>query len=338
MTRSKVFSKVFKLQRCLITNHNVSVASAMDNESVRVFTILESVVYYIDPKSPGSLGFLGGKERIRIPISSTHSSFEAFKRHIIEHAGLKAEAEKRGLGSCIALKLCSLVKTQEGRKAYSINTQAQWDVERPLFVSSAVLQGGYIILYSIARFMKHLETLNNFVKESVGNVMAIFEKPCKPLGTMGTVSSQTLSSVGMILEGLRALQQLLKELKPRYEVDLHTCLTVQVENLHVMGHFREQFPTFLEYARNLANTVYESIKRVVQWDAYYYTHEKSYYPVVSQATPLNTLPRMSHRKPTSKLNDRERDVMFSGHRTMVKLSGNELCARKQLCSKQVRYP
>ena len=52
---------------------------------------------------------------------------------------------------------------------------------------------------------------------------------------MGTVSSQTLSSVGMILEGLRALQQLLKELNPSYEVDLHTCLTVQVENLHAMG-------------------------------------------------------------------------------------------------------
>ena len=43
-------------------------------------------------------------------------------------------------------------------------------------MSSAVLQGGYIILCSIARFIKHLETLNNFVKESVGNVMAIFKK------------------------------------------------------------------------------------------------------------------------------------------------------------------
>ena len=56
---------------------------------------------------------------------------------------------------------------------------------------------------------------------------------------MGTVSSQTLSSVGMILEGLRALQQLLKELNPSYDVDLHTCLTVQVENLHAMGHFKD---------------------------------------------------------------------------------------------------
>ncbi|KAJ7363185.1 hypothetical protein OS493_011465 [Desmophyllum pertusum] len=163
---------------------------------------------------------------------------------------------------------------------------------------------------SLDEAIKHLETLNNFLKESVGNVFAIFEKPCKPSGAMGTVSSQMLSSVGMILEGLRALQQLLKELNPSYEIDLHTCLTVQVENLHAMGHFKDQFPTLLEYARNLANTVYESIERVVQWAAYYYSHEKSYYPVVPQATPLNALPRMSHLKPTRKLNDRERDVML----------------------------
>ena len=157
---------------------------------------------------------------------------------------------------------------------------------------------------SLDEAIKHLETLNNFLKESVGNVMTIFDKPCKPSGAMGTVSSQTLSSVGMILDGLRALQQLLKELNPSYEVDLHTCLTVQVENLHAIGHFKDQFPTLLEYARNLANTVYESIKRVVQWAAYYYTHEKSYYPVVPQATPLNALPRMGHLKATRKLSDR----------------------------------
>ena len=61
---------------------------------MRILTILESVVYYIDPKSSGSRGFLGGKKRLGIPISSVHSSFKAFKRHNIEHAGLKAEAEK----------------------------------------------------------------------------------------------------------------------------------------------------------------------------------------------------------------------------------------------------
>ena len=85
----------------------------------------------------------------------------------------------------------------------------------------------------------------------------------------------------MIPEGLRALEQLLKGLSPNYKIDLYTCLTIQVENLHAMGHYEGQFPTLLQYAQNLTNTVYESIKRVVQWAASYYTHEKSYFPVVS---------------------------------------------------------
>ena len=45
---------------------------------------LEGVIYYVDPKSVGSMGFLGGKERIRIPINSKHSSLEALKRLIIK--------------------------------------------------------------------------------------------------------------------------------------------------------------------------------------------------------------------------------------------------------------
>ena len=81
------------------------------DEDVR---ILESVVCFVDPKSPGSLGFLGGKERIRITLKKEHHSLDTFRRHIVEHASLKAEAEKRGIGSSIELKLCQVVKTTEG--------------------------------------------------------------------------------------------------------------------------------------------------------------------------------------------------------------------------------
>ena len=107
------------------------------------------------------------------------------------------------------------------------------------------------------------------------------------MGAKGTISSQTQSLVSMIQKGLQDLQELLQELSTSYQVDLHSCLTVQVENLHAMGHSKDQFPTCLQHARNLANTVYKSIKRVVRWAAYYYTHEKSYYPVIPQITPLN---------------------------------------------------
>ena len=80
------------------------------------FRVLEGVVYCVDPKSPGSFSFLGGKERIRIPLKREHNSLDAFKRHIVEHAGLKTEAEKRGIGSSIDLKLCRLVKAQKAVK------------------------------------------------------------------------------------------------------------------------------------------------------------------------------------------------------------------------------
>ena len=78
----------------------VGISGAMansDNEQ----SFLEGVINYVDP-----MGFLGGKERIRIPIDSKHSSIEVLKRHIIEYTGLKAEFEKRGLGSPIEIKLC----------------------------------------------------------------------------------------------------------------------------------------------------------------------------------------------------------------------------------------
>ena len=52
------------------------------------------------------MGFLGGKERILIPIiNSKQSSLEALKRHIIEYTGVKVESEKLGVRSPIEINL-----------------------------------------------------------------------------------------------------------------------------------------------------------------------------------------------------------------------------------------
>ena len=128
--------------------------------------------------------------------------------------------------------------------------------------------------------IEHLKSVDTYLKRSTDEVTSLFDKPCKPMGTKGTISSQTQSSVCMIRKGLQDLKELLQELSASYKVDLHSCLTVQEENLHAIGHFKDQFPTALQYARNLGNTVYESIKLVVRWVAYYYTHVQSYYPVI----------------------------------------------------------
>lgn len=150
---------------------------------------------------------------------------------------------------------------------------------------------------SLNEAVQNLETLDNFLKETVGNLMEIFDKPCKPSGMVGTVSSQTSSSAKMILDSLKALKQPLQELNPTYEIDLHACLTVQVENVHAVCHFKKQLPTLLQYAWNFSNTSYEGTKRVVQW-AHTPSDMKSL--IVSQTTALDALPRMSHPNPARK--------------------------------------
>ena len=76
----------------------ISIIVMESNKSFKTTCEIEGVVYFIDPKSPGSLGFLGGKERVTIPLTEEHYSLEAFKKHIVALTGLKNEAEKRGLG------------------------------------------------------------------------------------------------------------------------------------------------------------------------------------------------------------------------------------------------
>ena len=131
----------------------------------------------------------------------------------------------------------------------------------------------------------------------------------KPSGSQGTISNQTKRLVNMIVNGLKDLGALVKEQNPSFAIDLYSCLTVRVENLHAVGHFKDQFPTLLQYARNLANTENESIKRVVPWRAYYFTHDKSFYPVLRQSTPVNANPKLEHLNTRRELNRQEKVLM-----------------------------
>ena len=86
--------------------------------------------------------FVGSKECVRIPLSGKHCSLQAFVKHVVEHVGPRKEAQKRGLGSRIDIKLCRLEKGPDGNKAYAINIQERWDEERSMFSNrELILQG-----------------------------------------------------------------------------------------------------------------------------------------------------------------------------------------------------
>ena len=97
------------------------------------------------------------------------------------------------------------------------------------------------------------------------------------------------------------------------------------------------FQLYCSMHRISPNTVYKSIKRVLQWAAYYYTHEKSYFPVISQATPLDALPRMTHLKPARKFNDREREVMLEWAANNGKAVRQRTVRQETTASKHVRH-
>ena len=63
--------------------------------------------YYVDPTTTSNAMnvFLGGKERVRIPLSGKHCSLQAFVKHVVEHEDLRKEAQKRGLGCRIDISL-----------------------------------------------------------------------------------------------------------------------------------------------------------------------------------------------------------------------------------------
>ena len=57
----------------------VGMSGAMaDSDNEQIFKLAE-MINYVDPKVVGTMGFLGNKERIQIPINSKHSSLEALK-------------------------------------------------------------------------------------------------------------------------------------------------------------------------------------------------------------------------------------------------------------------
>ena len=76
---------------------------------------------YVDPTTSSNAmnAFFGSKERVRIPLSGKHCSLQAFVKHVVEHAGLREEAQKRGLGSRIDIKLCRLEKGPDCNKLIS---------------------------------------------------------------------------------------------------------------------------------------------------------------------------------------------------------------------------
>ena len=103
----------------------------------KILAVVQAIIYYHVSPDTSNLGkFAGSKERIRLALKQSHQNLQVFTKFITQFCGVKEECLKRGLGDSFEVKLCRLVKDQEGSKAFSINTQEQWEMEMPPLLDS----------------------------------------------------------------------------------------------------------------------------------------------------------------------------------------------------------
>ena len=131
-----------------------------------------------------------------------------------------------------------------------------------------------------------MKSVSGYLQGTVQSVQTLLGNSKETNGPEETVTSKTIRSVNMINQGLTRLQSNIAKLNP----ELTALLTVKVENLHAVSYFKHPTSIQLHYARDFGTTALESAKRMTQWSAFYFTHSKSYYPVLSTQIHLQNTP------------------------------------------------
>ena len=77
-----------------------------------------------------------------------------------------------------------------------------------------------------------------------------------------------------MLNGLENLQQV-SELYRYDAFNLLSCMTIEVENIHLVVHRKDLLFKVIDYPRNFTNPAKEGLKRATHWVAYYFTNLNS---------------------------------------------------------------
>ena len=115
-------------------------------------------------------------------------------------------------------------------------------------------------------------------------------------GPQGTTAAKT-TSLNLLENGLEKLDKNIDTLSPGFSIKPEVCLTIQVENVHAVSHFKHPTSTLLEYSRDFGNNMKESLKQPTT-TAYYFMNTDSYYPVPQTKVPLRDIPKIK-RPPSS---------------------------------------
>ena len=125
---------------------------------------------------------------------------------------------------------------------------------------------------TVNNFESYLSTLTQNIRSKVN------KKLSKHLnGPEVSVAGVTMKSVQLISSGLNRLNEITEDYSYR-NVNLLSCLTLNVEHFHSSTHFKSTVLSMQQYCRQFGSTVKESIKEISKWSARYYTGKYWYQP------------------------------------------------------------
>ena len=150
--------------------------------------------------------------------------------------------------------------------------------------------------YSLKSLDVAIEMTNEcsvFLKEKENQIRCSTDEklPSTLNGTHGFVASKTTESVDIIVSGLRRLEKIKHDFSYT-DVNLLSCLTIDVEHFHAATHFKSVTMSMQQYCVQFASTLRESIKRITKWGVHYYTGAESWYPTPDNSPSLEEVPTM----------------------------------------------
>ena len=87
-----------------------------------------------------------------------------------------------------------------------------------------------------------VKTVSSYCNSTDKNVKSSNGITSTTNGPQGTIAEKTAASLSLLENGLERLDKNIDILSPRFSIKPEVCLTIQVENVHAVSHFKH--PTF----------------------------------------------------------------------------------------------
>ena len=116
---------------------------------------------------------------------------------------------------------------------------------------------------------------------------------CKSLnGPQGFISSATKKSIDIMLTNLQRLKSITDDFEYK-DINFLSLTTLDIEHLNATNHIKHPLLSKQEYARDFANTINESLKRITSLSYHYYTtKKKAWYPTPDHCPKFHDIPRV----------------------------------------------